>query len=334
MASLILVNPSAGNNQGKRWLTDLRAWVVKAGLEQQVYVRATGPYKTGPELNSSASEIERVIVVGGDGTVSEVIDRLIGRSPDVPLGIVPLGTGNDLARSVGLYRGRGWNQQEALAYLQAEQTKRLDIWSLNDSLTFNNYLSIGLDAQVVSGFDPIRRALQAHQLLCRKSAYFAVYFFVWLRHLGGRVPPNSRLQWVGADGSEQQLRLRSARVVALSNTPYYAAGALMDPKAAVNDGQVEVTVFPHMRNYVELMAMRLPLLAQAGVQERWWRTRACRLTIHMPETTPVQADGEDVTSALGEVKTLFIRPRGQVSLLMPGFGVGVPATGRTPSTWG
>jgi diacylglycerol kinase family enzyme len=232
------------------------------------------------------------------------------------VGVVPLGTGNDLARSLGLYRGRRWSVGEVLAYLGTTRTQAVDLWSIRDNLTFSNYASIGLDATVVRDFCRVRRWIQAHPALGKRGVYFAMYILVWGRRIGDRIPPQSCLSWVDGEGNSRSITLEGARVLAFTNTPYYAAGALMDPRGLVGDGLVEITLFPHMRHYAELMAMRIPAFARGGIQRHWWRAQARSAEIRVSEPICVQADGEDLTDPLATQSVLAIRKRGQVQVLV------------------
>jgi diacylglycerol kinase (ATP) len=316
MQVLILVNPRAGNNEGERWLKALRDHFGGEGGELRAVVLPTQVGGVLQQLHAKAESADRVIVVGGDGTASAVIHGLSAMRRSIPVGVIPLGTGNDLARSLDLHRGRPWTLQEAIRYVRSSRTQWVDIWSLNGRLTFNNYLSVGLDAQIVRDFSRIRQWIQARPLWGRRGLYFTVYFLVGLRHVRGRVPPGSRLVWTDAEGVERFLYLRAPRVLALSNTPYYAAGALMDSGGAVGDRLLEATIFPDLRSYVELLAMRVPTFARWGIQKRWRRIRARQLEIRLSEPTSVQADGEDVTGQMGGARVLYIGPLGQIPILL------------------
>lgn len=314
--TLVLVNPRAGNHRGGMWLSMLRERVRALGLEALVRVQYTRPEALEDQVRDEAKGMERLAVVGGDGTISQVLEAMWRSRLSIPVGIVPLGTGNDLARSLGLYRGRAWGIGEAVDYLKTPRTRPLDLWSIQDRACFSNYASVGLDAAVVRRFCRLRKWIHAHPLLGRRGFYFAMYIVVWAGRITQRVPLGSRLTWVDETGRTFHHGMGGARVLALSNTPYYAAGALMDEEAELGDGLLEVTLFPNMRHYAELMATRAKPARRLGLQRRWWRVRARSLEIHLGSSSPIQADGEDITDRLGEGISLEVQRRTQMQLLV------------------
>jgi diacylglycerol kinase family enzyme len=314
MDTLILVNPLAGNKLGASWLPTLKERAASPG--RKVLVATTRKGGIPEQVRELAPGMRVVIMVGGDGTVSEVLDAVCTLGVPPRVGIVPLGTGNDLARSLGLYRGRRWALEEVFGYLESTRTRAVDLWSVDHRLTFSNYASVGLDAAVVRRFCRIRRWIQSPPGLGKRPFYFAMYVLSWGLHLKSRIPPGSRLEWEDDSGREGSVDVGGARVLSITNTPYYAAGALTDPLGRLEDGLVEVTLFPHMRHYGELMAMRIPAWGRRGIQNRWWRVRARWADLHLPPGTPIQADGEDVTDLLDGSGVLAIRRRGQVEVLV------------------
>jgi diacylglycerol kinase (ATP) len=319
MKVLFLINPRAGEYRGTVRFSALQRLLNCQRQGLQTTVECTRADAIRGQLMEMAPGNDRIVVVGGDGTVSEAMNAMCQLGLSIPVGIIPFGSGNDLARSLGLYR-RGlrdsWCLEDMLAYATTDRTTPVDVWSLNGRLTFNNYMSVGLDSWVVRGFARTRNWIIRRLNFFTKPVSFATYILSWLWNAGRRVQAGTRMTWVDADGKQHFMDLREPRVLAISNTPYYAAGAPIDRDASVGDALFEVTVFPNMYQYAKLLAMRVPLLAGLGAGHRWFRIRARGLLIHLPEPTCVQVDGEDVTDHFREDRQLSVKHHGQIQVLV------------------
>eukprot|EP00985_Skeletonema_marinoi_P016706 scaffold9005_cov98-Skeletonema_marinoi.AAC.1 len=175
---LVFINSRSGSQQGDLLITQFRRLLNPI----QIWDLANG----GPEkVLKSFSVLSRfqVLICGGDGTVSWIISALekmeLKRWP--PIGILPLGTGNDLARVHGW--GGGYNNESLLyilkqiseAYISMLDLWELDITTVNkkgktrmEVKAFLNYLGVGVDAQA---------ALQVHNLRESKPKLFFSRFF-------------------------------------------------------------------------------------------------------------------------------------------------------------
>lgn len=175
---LVFINSRSGSQQGDLLITQFRRLLNPI----QIWDLASG----GPEkVLKSFSVLSRfqVLICGGDGTVSWIISALekmdLKRWP--PIGILPLGTGNDLARVHGW--GPGYNNESLLyilkqiseAYISMLDLWELDITTVNkkgktrkEVKAFLNYLGVGVDAQA---------ALQVHNLRESKPKLFFSRFF-------------------------------------------------------------------------------------------------------------------------------------------------------------
>lgn len=316
MRVLILVNPQAGNREGAEWLSALRDLALRVEPGERLLVEPTVKAGLAAQIQRLATGMDGLIVVGGDGTVSQVLEASWAQGLSMPVGIVPLGTGNDMARSLGLYRGRSWHPEEILEYVRKSKPRPVDLWSLEGDVCFSNYASLGLDAAVVRKFCLLRQWMEKRPGLGKRGFYFCLYIAVWISKVGERIPEGAVLAWEGETGLKHEKSIGRARVLALTNTPYYAAGALMEPGALLGDGLLEITLFSHMRHYAELMATRAKPLARVGLQKRWWRVKARKLEILLPREAPVQADGEDVSPRLGGKRRLMVERKGQVRILV------------------
>lgn len=118
------MNPAAGRGAGGRALDPIAREFRRQGWAVEV-TRTEGPGH-GAELAAQAARngTGRVVAVGGDGTVHEVANGLLRTAADIPLGIVPIGTGNDFAKLVGMYRH---GPEQAVRRLVTAAQRRFDV---------------------------------------------------------------------------------------------------------------------------------------------------------------------------------------------------------------
>jgi diacylglycerol kinase (ATP) len=173
------------------------------------------------ELAAAAVQAGREIVIacGGDGTINEVAWGLLGTS--TILGIVPAGSGNGLARSLGIPR----HPVRALALLARSVTRLMDVGMANDK-PFLNVAGAGFDAAVGLAFDEHCRRGGRRGLL--------TYFRVGLKTALGYRDLDISLDAGSAPWQQRVL------LVAFANGRQYGGGALIAPRAMLDDGQLDM----------------------------------------------------------------------------------------------
>ena len=155
MTTLLLVNPAAGGGKGGKAEPHALAAARKAWGDVEV-IRTT---KAGDavDIGRQAADqgLERIIVVGGDGTIHEVANGLLGTGIEsLPqLGVVPIGTGNDFARLTGTH---SLSPLEAVRRLAGGVDELFDV-GLAWGEYFVNTLGLGFDAMVASHVPRYRR---------------------------------------------------------------------------------------------------------------------------------------------------------------------------------
>jgi diacylglycerol kinase (ATP) len=186
-------------------------------------------------LAAAATDLghDRVIVVGGDGTVQEVLNGLMaaGVGPDggpPTLGIVPGGSGNDLARSLGLPKA----PLEALAVALGDRTQPLDLGrAVHDGMVryFAAAGGTGFDAQVAFTMAGRPHAWQRGRI---------GYFLSTLNELRRFRNRELRLRLAGVGGAREV----DGRFlfVAFANGAFYGGGMQICPDASTSDGQLDV----------------------------------------------------------------------------------------------
>jgi YegS/Rv2252/BmrU family lipid kinase len=220
----LIVNPNADLGRAWRYAADLRSVVEESGGADW-----TGTvYPTHAiELARQAAEdgYENVIAVGGDGTVHEVINGLLQAQVEKPprLGIVPLGTGNDFAHSLGLPK----TPSEALRQTMNGQPKRIDVGLLRDERGrrefWNNTLGIGFDTLVT---------LRSRQIPILSG--FLVYLVSVIQTI--LLDHHPMQMKFGMDGEN---RASDVLMMVLCNGGWEGGGFRMAPGARPDDQQLE-----------------------------------------------------------------------------------------------
>ena len=253
MRALVVVNPVAGAGRGARVWRHLRG--SAADLE---WVQTERPGHAR-ELARQAVDAgyERVIAIGGDGTLSEVAGGIAHSR--TALAIVPAGTGNDFASTVGVPR----DPRAALQLAVAGAARPVDLGDVRTAQTrtyFANVGGFGFDADVVARLSAPRRA--GAPLRWAPKSTRAV--------LGGRVPyvrgvllTLRRLQssHVRLTIDDRQLE-REVFAVAVANGPRYAGGMRIAPGASIDDGFFDVCIIGKLSR-VEVLRL-LPLMYFGG----------------------------------------------------------------------
>ena len=153
---LFLINPISGSGAGVPLagrIADALQGRIPAGHYDILFTKAD----VTAQALALAPHYETVVVAGGDGTLNRVARALISLSHRPSLGIIPLGTGNDCARSLGMLAARKQGGLHAmLDLILAGSTRPLDVFTLGEQHMFISYAGFGRDAAIAAAFDRLR----------------------------------------------------------------------------------------------------------------------------------------------------------------------------------
>jgi diacylglycerol kinase family enzyme len=310
-----LINPISGGGIGKRVFHQLPEIMASFGFAPGAWrAELTDAGRLEAQTDGLLEAARKVIAVGGDGTIGFVLSRLRLRNlGQTEIGLIPLGTGNDLGRALGIFRI--YNERGLLACVKRllkAQCALFDLWDVNGKLTLASYVSLGMDAAVLHDFDSARKGGRIP-----KGSLFNKLFYVkaFLARAGARISDHCTLV-LETDAGEQRVELAGALCCVVANINSYAAGARLFPAARFDDGLLEVAVFDRLWKYSALAGTTrlLPRFAKAmGPRIRLYQAR--RVEILGGSGQFCQLDGEDITAYLAESGKLSIRPSQQVRLL-------------------
>lgn len=312
-----LINPISGGGIGRAVFHQLPEIMESFGFSRQDWrAELTEAERLEEQTDSLLFSARKVIAVGGDGTIGFVLNRLrLTRAEDTEIGLIPLGTGNDLGRCLGVFRI--YNQRGLLACVKRilkAQCATFDLWDVNGRSTLASYLSVGMDAAILHDFDGARKRGKIP-----RGSLFNKLFYVraFLERSGYRISGDCSLTLSPTDGGRaKRIDLKGKLCCLIGNINSYAAGAHPFPQARFDDRVLEVVVFDRLWKFSVLVAASRAFPGFA----RWFKHR---LTIYQTRHVEVtggpgefcQLDGEDVTKLLRESGRLIIRPARQVQLL-------------------
>jgi YegS/Rv2252/BmrU family lipid kinase len=272
VSTTIIINPISGG--ARPGVARDRAALARAVLEargEAVEVFVTEAVGHGREIARAAVRqgARLVIAWGGDGTINEVASALA--FGDVPLGIVRAGSGNGLARELGVDSQPG----AAIANALAATPRPMDVGEIEGRL-FVNIAGIGVDAFVASQFSLARRR------------GFLGYVAITASALLGYVPTDYRIT---TDGTTIDAR---AILVTIANSAQFGNGARIAPGASVDDGLLDLVVVQERWRLATIS--QLPRLFNGTVD----RIRGCTIrkirevTIEAERPMTFHVDGEPV----------------------------------------
>lgn len=241
----------------------------------------------GQTQQALADGVDLVIAAGGDGTVRAVTEELAGTG--TAIGIVPLGTGNLLARNLDI----PLNPREALEVAFGGQDRALDVGTFtSDDGTETAFLvmaGVGLDAAIMHGVN--------EDLKERVG---------WLAYLVS-LAKALRLQSTRADifiDDDEPIKLR-ARTVVVGNVGFLQGGIPLMPDAEFDDGRLDVAVITSRRFWGSI-AIVFDLLLRRRESRRIVRLTGSRVRIVTDRSMPMQLDGDPVGE--GREFTATVRP--------------------------
>ncbi|XP_065610902.1 diacylglycerol kinase zeta isoform X1 [Cyrtonyx montezumae] len=306
---LVFVNPKSGGNQGAK-IIQFFMWYLNP---RQVFDLSQGGPKEALELYRKVHNL-RILACGGDGTVGWILSILdqLRLNPPPPVAILPLGTGNDLARTLNW--GGGYTDEplsKILSHVEDGNIVQLDRWNLHveanpeanpeekdetaaDKLpldVFNNYFSLGFDARVTLEFHESREANpeKFNSRFRNKMFYAGTAFSDFLTGSSKDLAKHVKLVCDGTDLTPKIQDLKPQCLVFL-NIPRYCAGTMpwgnpgehhdFEPQRH-DDGCIEVIGF----TMTSLAALQV-----GGHGERLCQCRQVVLTTS--KAIPMQVDGE------------------------------------------
>lgn len=274
--ALLLRNPKA--RRGQESIDPILQRLAAGGLDVTVET-----FEALPEIARDIVRLRHiadlVIVCGGDGSVSSA--ALAAMESGLPLGIMPMGTANDLARTLDI----PMDLLAAADVIVRGATRLVDVGTVNGHAFFN-VASIGLSSELAQSLDPALKkrfgrlgyAVAALKVLTRAS------------HFGAKITEKGRTTAV------------ETYQIAVGNGRHYGGGNVVQESAEIDDGHLDLYSL-EMKNLWKLALMLRSF--RSGTHGAWQEVRTARCVefdIETKRPMPVNTDGEIVTATPAHFK--------------------------------
>jgi diacylglycerol kinase (ATP) len=293
----VIFNPHAGKGRGAQFVTPvLDALGDRRGVEHGL---TSGP---GTEAILATGAIERgfgtIVAVGGDGTWSNVGNAILRSGKPVKLGLVPGGTGCDLAKSLGIPA----RDIRACGRIILEgHTKTIDVGRVDDRY-FLNIAGFGYDVAVLE---------DSWSVGYLEGDLLYLYCAVRQLHRFSGFPVE-----ITADGGAPDRREMLMLIVA--NARVFGGGFRIAPRADLADGRLDVMAFRNMGFWERLKIMVALLRGTHEKNHRVTASTVSSLTLRFDAPPAYETDGEWNRAASSEVKIESVP--GALRVLVPAGG--------------
>jgi diacylglycerol kinase (ATP) len=267
--ALLLINPNA--RQGGDFDQELATRLEAEGLE--VVSDCGKDESMSAAIVRHRHDVDLVIIGGGDGTLNQAIPALM--ETRLPLGILPLGTANDLARTLEI----PFELATACDAVATGQVTEIDVGEANGKYFFN-VASLGLSVDITRRLDPEQKKKWG------VLAYLYTAFVVTFRARPFRAEIRT---------ATETIAVRTVQI-AVGNGRYYGGGMVVHEHAAIDDGMLDLYSVEVDRWWKVFLLT--PAIMRGALEETSWvrtlRGESFEITTHRPR--PVNTDGELATA--------------------------------------
>jgi len=227
---LFVINPVSGGKEKHDWEASIRQFFKDRPQLTEFYLLTGKDDKISIQHHIERFRPDRVVAVGGDGTIKMLADIL--KETTMELGILPAGSANGMARELKI----PLITEEALKVIAGGTPKKIDLIKINEEEICLHLSDIGLNALLVKYFEGSKkRGMWGYGQ--------AIFKVLW------RKP----LMYVQIKTDKEQIK-RKAYMVVVANAQTYGTGAIINPEGKLDDGVFEIVVVRKL-NLIELLKM-------------------------------------------------------------------------------
>jgi diacylglycerol kinase (ATP) len=265
----ILLNPAAGHHKGRRRLAQALEVLRRAGADLRIQESRDRHHLVQLAHQARENKPDVVVSAGGDGTHHYVLNGLSGSQ--TPLGLLSLGTGNDLAKGLGI----PIEPRAAAAVLLKGKQKVIDLARVGTTL-YHCIAGVGFDSVVT-------RFANEQVNWVRGSPRYA---WAILRCLKFYRPHRLEMRADGQDFADDII------FVTIGNNRSYGGGVIMAPRARLDDGLLDVCIVPAMSRLELLRWVPSAYRGQHLAHPRMGYFQTGKISLSSPSRLELFADGE------------------------------------------
>jgi diacylglycerol kinase (ATP) len=287
---ILLVNPAAGAGRAAKALPSLQKFAQEQNWNLEISVTKSAEHLAEKARCAAAKGHRRIFVLGGDGTFQVLLNAVFDY-PDIVLGILPAGGGNDLAAALGL---PGDPLRAAKLLLQSEPAPMDAVRVRTSEGRERLYVGgggVGLDAEASSYAGGAFRNIPGRT----RYLFSAIRALISFRPLGVRI---------SLQPGESSMVIPKALLAAVMNTPSYGAGLYLAPAAQIDDGVLDLVLLERL-TVCQIFALLPSLWAKGELKTSQVRLRRVNyLRIETDRSCSFQGDGEILGSTPVEISVV------------------------------
>jgi len=285
---LIIFNPNAAFGRSRKKLADIKAKFKSLGIDAKFKLTMHPGHGTELVANTELSGFDGLIAAGGDGTVFEVLNGLYKQPKParIPLGLLPIGTGNAFARELDLQPG-AWS--DAIDLLQRGRTRLIDVGWVKSAGSTYYFLNI-----VHMGFSVDASKTARKLKFFGNTAYTLATLWQVLKLKSYPLIMEIDAQTIRSDNV----------FITISNSRYTGTHFLIAPDAVIDDGLLDVTI---LGNLPRRRLLKLFPTIYSGRHVEYKEVsihKAAHINIRAPEAMLLGPDGEFCGRSPAEITCL------------------------------
>jgi len=262
---LFVINPVSGGKEKNDWEASIRNFFKDKPHAIEFYLLTGNNDKVSVQHHIDTFKPDRVVAVGGDGTVKMLANLL--KETTIPMGILPAGSANGMATELKIPS----KAEDALEVITNGECKKLDLIKINEEEICFHLSDLGLNALLVKYFE----GSKSRGMWGYGKAIFKVLWKKTLMHVTIK--------------TEKAEIKRHAFMVVIANAQTYGTGAIINPNGKLDDGLFEIVVVRKL-NLIELLKM---LITHRPFHEKRIEVFQCtNVELQLKRKVYFQVDGE------------------------------------------